>query len=551
MSILPLMLVLMTLAIMTLAQDLRWTHKGQVRVKVKRQIDGSDPDPDMEDVATTLINLEYTGDIRLQEKQDGEWLPTSEGPMQQYAIPSKDTEQTLEEAVTTCRELGGRLWDKDPQDASGFDEIELEKNYWILSEDGSMAQYTTAEAPESIFDGTCTYAKVKTDRRIEVATSPQIDDTTPGCIDNNIKGFTLCLRPVGTYTYANDPNYRKDQQETKLLIGTQKERAIEQLLNIKEELTMNNFQLTSARTKSIEVIKTIRTNINNIQEEDNKPFPNFRKIKTDWKDIMTQLQDLEGISTKLHHEKQINQIKTELEIDRGHQASTRQSWDTNWTNMMKKVEDNRKNIHLSTRTESEPEPEREPTTTESGEDPEEEMSTTSKNYFRWLKENFTLMTTNYDKFCTEWQLNCKAIAVTSVVMMGVGLATMITAIILAVKVYNLTKKVSGLTKRVTRIYEYMDLKATKEQQEEEDGKWTSTITQNQNNTHISCTANPTRNKAQIKKCYDELTKRLNIAEVVLLARGINIKENPYPYERQRDPNLLYGEQGATSPLLGQ
>jgi hypothetical protein len=161
------------------------------------------------------------------------------------------------------------------------------------------------------------------------------------------------------------------------------------------------------------------------------------------------------------------------------------------------------------------------------------------------------MTTNYDKFCTEWQLNCKAIAVTSVVMMGVGLATMITAVILAVKVYNLTKKVSGLTKRVTRIYEYMDLKATKEQQEEEDGKWTSTITQNQNNTHISCTANPTRNKAQIKKCYDELTKRLNIAEVVLLARGINIKENPYPYERQRDPNLLYGEQGATSPLLGQ
>ena len=551
MSILPLMLVLMTLAIMTLAQDLRWTNKGQVRVK--RQIDGSDPDPDMADVATTLKNLEYTGDIRLLEKQDREWLPTSEGPMQQYAIPSKDTEQTLEEAVTTCRDLGGRLWDKDPQDASGFDGIELEKNYWILSEDGSMAQYTTTEVPESIFDETCTYAKVKTDRRIEVATLNPIDDETPGCIDNNIKGFTLCLRPVGTYTYANDPNYRKDQQETKILIGTQKERATEQLLNIKEELTMNNFQLTSARTKSIEAIKTIRTNINNIQEEDNKPFPNFRKIKTDWKDIMTQLQDLEGISTKLHHEKQINQIKTELEIDRGHQASTRKSWDTNWTNMMKKVEDNRKNIHLSTRTESEPEPEREPTTTESGEDPEEEMSTTSKNYFRWLKENFTLMTTNYDKFCNEWQLNCKAIAVTSVVMMGVGLATMITAIILAVKVYNLTKEVSGLTKRVNRIYEYMDLKATKEEQEEDDGKWTLTITQNQNNTHNNYTANPTRNKAQIKNNYTNLTKRLNIAAKVLLDRGINIKEKPYdnPYERQRDQNLLYREQGATSPLLGQ
>lgn len=551
MSILPLMLVLMTLAIMTLAQDLRWTNKGQVRVK--RQINGSVPDPDMADVATTLTNLEYTGDIRLLEKQDREWLPTSEGPMQQYAIPSKDTEQTLEEAVTTCRELGGRLWDKDPQDASGFDGIELEKNYWILSEDGSMAQYTTTKIPESIFDVTCTYAKVKTDKRIEVATLPPIDDRTPGCIDNDIKGFTLCLRPVGTYTYANDPNYRKDQQETKLLIGTQKERATEQLLNINEELTMNNFQLTSARTKSIEAINTIRTNINNIQEEDNKPFPNFRKIKTDWKDIMTQLQDLEGISTKLHHEKQINQIKTELEIDRGHQASARQSWDTNWTNMMRKVEDNRRNIHLSTRTESEPEPEREPTTTESGEDPEEEMSTTSKNYFRWLKENFTLMTTNYDKFCNEWQLNCKAIAVTSVVMMGVGLATMITAIILAVKAYNLTKEVSGLTKRLNRVYDYMDLKATKEEQEEDDGKWTLTITQNQNNTHNNYTANPTRNKAQIKINYANLTKRLNIATKVLLDRGININGSPYenPYEKQRDRNLLYREQGATSPLLGQ
>ena len=552
MSILPLMLVLMTLVIMTLAQDLRWTNKGKVRVK--RQINGSDPDPDMADVATTLENLEYKGDIRMLEKQDGEWLPTSEGPMQQYAIPSKDTEQTLEEAVTTCRTLGGRLWDKDPQDASGFDGIELEKNYWILSEDGSMAQYTTTKTPESIFDETCTYAKVKADRRIEVATLNPIDDETPGCIDNNIKGLTLCLRPVKTYTYANDPNYRKDQQETKIIIGTQKEKATEQLQNIKEELTRNNFQLTSARTKSIETIRIIRTNINNIKEEDAKPFPNFRKIKTDWKDIMTQLQDLEGISTKLHHEKQIKQIKDELAVDRGHQATERQSWDTNWTNMMRKVEDNRKNIQLATRTESEPEPEREPTTSEPGEDSEEDqMSTTSKNYFRWLKENFTLMTTNYDKFCNEWQLNCKAIAVTSVIMMGVGLATMITAIILAVKAYNLTKEVNGLTERMNRIYEYMDLKTTKEKQEEDDGKWTLIITQNQNNTHNNYTANPTRNKAQIKENYAKLTKRLNIAAGVLLERGINIKENPYdnPYERQRDPNMLYRGQGATSPLLGQ
>ena len=253
------MLLLVAMLVASKAQDLRWTNKGQVRLRRQSSESDTDPDPDIEEMALTLENLAYKGEIKLLEKQDEEWLPTSEGKMQQYAIPSRTTEKTLEEAVTTCRTLEGRLWDKDPQHARGFDGIELEKKYWILSEDGSMAEYTTTGTPESIYDDVCTYATVKElDKRIEVATIDPIDEETPGCRDDSIKGLTLCLRPVKTYTYANDPNYRKDQQETKTLIPIQKERATEQLQNIKEELTKNNFQSTTARTKIKETIKTIQ-----------------------------------------------------------------------------------------------------------------------------------------------------------------------------------------------------------------------------------------------------------------------------------------------------
>ena len=307
MSIMPLLLVTLLMTFASMAQDLRWTNKGQVRLRRQSEPDTDpDPDPDMGDMALTLEELTYEGEIKL-EKQEGEWLPTTQGRMQQYATPSRFTEKTLKEAVTICRTLGGRLWDKDPQHALGFDEIEFGESYWILSEDGSMAEYTTTDTPESIYDTYCTTVSIEeSNKKIEVETVDPINMSKKGCRDDNLKGLTLCLRPVKNYTYANDPNYRKDQRETKTLIPIQKERATEQVQNIKKELTVNDFQSTTARTKIMEKLQTIKTNIDNIQVEDLKPFPNFRKIKTDWKDIMTQLQDLEGISTRLHHENKSN-----------------------------------------------------------------------------------------------------------------------------------------------------------------------------------------------------------------------------------------------------
>ena len=133
MSIMPLLLVALLMTFASMAQDFSWTNKGQVRLRRQSETD-TDPDPDMGDMALTLEDLTYEGEIKL-EKQEGEWLPTTQGRMQQYATPSRFTKKTLKEAVTLCQTLGGRLWDKDPQHALGFDGIEFGKSYWILSED--------------------------------------------------------------------------------------------------------------------------------------------------------------------------------------------------------------------------------------------------------------------------------------------------------------------------------------------------------------------------------------------------------------------------------
>ena len=137
-----LLLVALLMTFASMAQDLRWTSKGQVRVRRQSE---TEADPNMAEIALTLGDLVYEGEIK-PVKQEGEWLPTTQGLMQQYATPSRSTPVTLKEAMTSCRNLGGRLWDKDPQHALGFNDIEFNQPYWILSEDGSMAEYTKTAA---------------------------------------------------------------------------------------------------------------------------------------------------------------------------------------------------------------------------------------------------------------------------------------------------------------------------------------------------------------------------------------------------------------------
>ena len=107
MSIMSLLLVALLMTFASMAQDLRWTNKGPVRLRRQSE---TETDPDMADIALTLEDLTYEGEIK-PVKQEGEWLPTTQGVMQQYATPSRSTTVTLKAAVTLCRNLGGRLWD--------------------------------------------------------------------------------------------------------------------------------------------------------------------------------------------------------------------------------------------------------------------------------------------------------------------------------------------------------------------------------------------------------------------------------------------------------
>ena len=429
-----LLVALVTLSA-SVAQDLRWTDKG--KVKVRRQ---TETDPDMAEVARTLSEMTYAGEIQTSA-QDGIWLPTTQGVMQQYTTPSKSISVKLDEAVKLCREQGGRLWDRDPQQATGFSEIEFGQPYWILSDDGSMAEYTTnTEIPEIIFDSICTQIYIAepeegTDQKIEVRT---VFDTTAGsgqgCMKEEYKGLTLCLRPVKEFTYANNPDYRQDQEETKTLI--QQEKAGTRLQNIKEELMANDFQTNMAEPKITAKLQIIKINIDNIKREDQKPFPNFRRIKADWKELLTQMQDLEGISTRILHEEQIKQVNNQITINKGQQAQGEQEWNRKWTDMRKQIEDNKNKMrNQTTRV-----PDRDAERTVQEEEEEDQTDNKVVGYFQNILQELKTKKQNYEEFCSQWQLDCGIIAWTSLIV----------AITLAITTYDLNK-------RVHRLYEYMAL----------------------------------------------------------------------------------------------
>ena len=296
---------LFTITIMTcasVAQDFRWTDK----VRVKRETD-LEPDPVMGVIVSELKGLTYSGEIT----PAAPWRLTARGTIQQYTTPNKSIPVTLATAVKSCRDLGARVWDQDPQEASSFSDIEYGQDYWILSEDGDMAQYTLDDTPETLADSICTQVNVKegegTDQDIKVKTVFQGET---GC-EHNL-GRTLCLSPVKTHAYANYPDYRQNQEDAKLIIrpaeiGTR-------LQDIERDLAETNFMTHEDKPKIIAKLKIIRTNMNNIKEEDGKPFPNFKKAMHDWKELITQIQDIEGVTTRIIQEEQIKKVKDQIEI---------------------------------------------------------------------------------------------------------------------------------------------------------------------------------------------------------------------------------------------
>ena len=172
------------LVIMTLSASVANTVNTVNTVKVRRQ-----GDPDMGQIVSDLtdLGLTYGGDIKHSES-DGIWLPTTQGVMQQYTTPQNTTPITLEQAVGVCRDLGGRVWDRDPQQATGFARIKMNQPYWILGDDGSIAEYTVKnEIPEVVYDKMCTQVKVvqpgeEAEKKIEVASYYDLNpDRQQGC----------------------------------------------------------------------------------------------------------------------------------------------------------------------------------------------------------------------------------------------------------------------------------------------------------------------------------------------------------------------------------
>ena len=95
-----------------------------------------------------------------------------------------------------------------------------------------MAKYTTTDIPELVYDKICT--KVKVENPAEANEEPKIEVKTviagggnQGCDTDEFLGYTLCLRPVKGFQYANNKNYRINQEEAKTLI--KQEVAISQL----------------------------------------------------------------------------------------------------------------------------------------------------------------------------------------------------------------------------------------------------------------------------------------------------------------------------------
>ena len=197
------------------------------------------------------------------------------------------------------------------------------------------------------------------------------------------------------------------------------------------------------------------------------------------------MQDLETISARILHEEKINQVKNQITINRGKQAQVELEWTEKWNEMRTQIEDNKNTINHFKRTTR-----NQTTEITEQEEEEEQMDNKLVGYFQRLFQKLKTKQQNYEEFCEEWQLDCRLIAIASMVMIVMGIITMVVVIILAIKTY-------GMYKRVQRLYAYLDIQATKTEQEEDDNMWKTRIMEN--NTHNEFTPNPTQNRFQMKK----------------------------------------------------
>ena len=486
----------------SIAQDSRVMEGNHKTVKVKREtVEG------IEEVIQTFNNWDYGGEINT-EAQEGKWFPTNKGDMMQYSMPKKDKPVALKEAVKLCASDNSKLWGEKPQIASGFSNIKQNENYWISDTNGAMAQYTvTDHIPEMVYDDICTQVKVTSTQgyeqpKIEVVTVfDSAANSSKGCNTAEFKGLTLCLRPVKTYEYANKENYRRKQTETKAMV--KKEVAARRLQEIKTELTANNYKASPEERKIPAKLQTIATNIHSIKKEDQKPFPDFTNIKHNWIEIIEQMQDLERIATKIASENKLKELEIrldrKLEVNRGQRAETDLNWAEKWNTVTNNVENNRNKIsNLDADVDNEQIREAGATEHEEEEQQDGLVNETVDGYFKRFFQKLETQKQSLQNFCKNWKLDCRVIVMSAMLMIMIGAG--FTALVIYI-----TIKTCRTEQRVNRIREYLDIKETQEDQEEDDRMWQENIEKGREVKR----PNPTRNHAQMQHDKRELNETIN------------------------------------------
>ena len=524
----------------------RWTGKTH-KVKVKRET--SPENPEINEVIQNLNSLNYNGQID-QAAQPGDWFPTKTGEMMQYNTPRRNESVKLEEAVKLCTDMDSKLWDEKPQLALSFSNIEPNANYWISDSNGAMAQYTKKD-PEVVYDDICTQVKLTTtsdgeEPEIEVTTVLDKTDPSLGCSTDEFKGLTLCLRPVKSYKYANNKEYRSLQREAKTIVN--QETAVKRLQDIQTELTANNYKTNIEKTKIPPKLQTITNNINTIRTEDTKPFPDFKQIKTKWTDIVEKMQDLETISTKIasdHKLKEVKeQVENKIEVNIGQRVANNLAWTDKWNIINQKFENIQIKVNnLETNTNNVPTEDRRETEHREEEDQEDADPTPepAEGYFQKFIQAYEKRQQSLQRFCLNWKLDCRVVVMGGMFMTGIGAGCTVLIIFITIQTCNTAKKVK-------RIRHYLDIKDTRKEQAEDDQHWKEKIEQEEGKKDIPI-PNPTRNHAMMRVIRKKLTILENKTEVNTNIAEHNFEEISSNWNTTRQAATRDQEENETIPLL--
>ena len=129
--------------------------------------------------------------------------------------------------------------------------------------------------------------------------------------------------------------------------------------------------------------------------------------------------------------------------------------------------------------------------TEHEEEEEQDLvNKTVDGYFQKFFQKLEMQQQSLQKFCTNCKLDCRVIAMGGMFMTMIGAGCTVLVILITIQTCNTAKKVK-------RIREYLDIKDTRREQEEDDQMWIENIEQEIR----VIRPNPTRNRAQMD--YDK------------------------------------------------